>query len=258
VPPKHPAQDRNFDDLTPRFRRNIYHTLKGQIRLAVLARDFAEHLPSAPSEILDVGAGLGQFALQLAQQGHRLTLVDLSAQMLAEAEQAFAAAQVSASFICCPLQSLAEQVPGREFDGVMCHAVMEWLVEPYSLVAQLKPWIKPGGWLSLLFYNLHGVVFKNLLRTNFKKVAAQDFRGRIGSLTPLNPLEPEQVRASLAAAGFELLCHSGVRVFHDYILDDALRERQGEALIAQELAFSQQLPYRDLGRYVHLLARLPE
>ena len=33
------SKDRNFDDLIGKFKRNIYATLKGQIRLAVLKRD---------------------------------------------------------------------------------------------------------------------------------------------------------------------------------------------------------------------------
>lgn len=256
MPPKHPDADRNFDDLTPRFKRNIYDSLKGVLRLRVLQRDFKHWISLQPQHWLDVGAGQGQFALILAALGHRVTLVDISEEMLAEAKEAFTQAGLlaQARFICCPLQDM-QQVLSEQFDGVMCHAVMEWLQEPQKLLDYLVPFIKPAGWLSVIFYNIHGVIFKNLLRANYKKINAGDYRGKQGSLTPLNPLDPVDVIAWFSALDLEIVCHSGIRVFHDYILDKNLLSQQGETLIEQELVFSQLLPYRDLGRYVHLLAR---
>jgi S-adenosylmethionine-dependent methyltransferase len=256
VPPKHPDSDRNFNDLTPRFKRNIYDSLKGTLRLRVLARDFKQWVGDQPQRWLDVGAGQGQFALLLAAMGHHVTLVDISSEMLDEARDAFAAADLldHAEFICCPLQHMHEYI-SEQYDGVLCHAVMEWLQEPSTLLHFLTPFIKPAGWLSVIFYNIHGVIFKNLLRANYKKINAGDYRGKQGSLTPLNPLDPIDVINWFAAANLDIICHSGIRVFHDYILDKTLLSQQGEALIEQELAFSQVLPYRDLGRYVHLLAR---
>lgn len=254
---KHPDQDRNFDDLTPRFRRNIYATLKGQLRLAVLRRDFAQHIGAGNLRILDVGAGQGQFALELARQGHALTLTDLSQVMLGQAEELFDSARADISwptFYCGPLQELPANA-WPPFDVVLCHAVMEWLQDPQDVLRYLLPLVKPGGYLSVIFYNKHGMVFKNLLRTNFKKVARGDCRGHRGSLTPLNPLEPERVRAWFNTAGLSMVCESGIRVFHDYILDDAERKRQGDELVEQELVFSQKMPFRDLGRYMHFLAR---
>ena len=254
--PKHPDADRNFNDLTPRFKRNIYDSLKGILRLRILERDFSQWISATPQHWLDVGAGQGQFALMLASMGHRVTLVDISSDMLAEAKEAFTAAGLftQVEFICCPLQEMHNYIDAQ-FDGVTCHAVMEWLQEPCTLLPYLLPFMKPDAWLSVIFYNIHGVIFKNLLRANFKKIKACDYRGKQGSFTPLNPLNPVEVISWFNAQGLTIVCHSGIRVFHDYILDKALLERQGEELIEQELAFSQQLPYRDLGRYVHLLAR---
>ena len=53
----------------------------------------------------------------------------------------------------------------------------------------------------------------------------------------------------------QLLSHSGIRVFHDYIFNEEHRARDPQILLELELEFSQQEPYRSLGRYVHFLLR---
>lgn len=259
---KHAHQDHNFDTLAKRFQRNIYQTLKGQLRLAVLRQDFDEFIPVRPLSVLDVGAGQGHWALELTRRGHRVLLNDLSAQMLAQAREQFELAQLppealaQTRWLQGPIQALAGDLQ-EHFDLITCHAMMEWLEDPKTLFPLLMPLLKPGGWLSLVFYNVHGLVYKNLLRGNFAKVEAKDYRGYRGSLTPVSPLEPEQVLAWSQTAGLQLICHSGIRVFHDYVLDPQQRNSNPEALIRNELACSRQDPYRGLGRYVHLLLRAP-
>lgn len=263
-------QDRNFDDLATRFQKNIYGGLKGQIRLAVLKRDFTECVGihpfgekelGRPLRILDAGGGQGQFSLEFAQAGHQVVICDISQEMLKLARiQAEALGIVSqVEFIHSAIQDLGQVLgdhpEGKQFDLVLCHAVMEWVARPPELLESLMTYLKPEGFLSLTFYNLHSLIYKNLLRTNFKKILQQDYGGSRGSLTPINPLYPEQVLTWLAALPLDLLATSGIRVFHDYIFNEEHREREPENLIALELAFSRQQPYQSLGRYMHLLAR---
>lgn len=262
------GQDRNFDDLAKRFKKNIYGGLKGDIRLAVLERDCAAHLPITPFSvstecwtILDAGGGQGQFSLRLAQAGHKVVICDISAEMLSlareQVEQLGLADRVQ--LIHCAIQDLPQHLSDsrQQFDFVICHAVMEWMQEPQSLLPCLLEYIKPQGYLSLTFYNIHSLIYKNLLRTNFKKIISKDYGGSRGSLTPINPLEPQQVLQWTADLQLQLLGHSGIRVFHDYIFNEEHREREPRTLLELELEFSQQEPYRSLGRYVHLLLRAP-
>lgn len=263
--PKQAADtDRNFDDLADRFDRNIYGRLKGQVRLAVLNRDFADFLPIAPYipltpdkklNILDAGGGQGQFSLPLAVAGHSLTVRDLSQKMLAKAQQR--ASALGARSINFEQGSIQTLDASRQFELVLCHAVLEWLVEPLDVLQQLWGQVKAGGHLSLIFYNAHSLTYKNLLRANYKKLINKDYAPHRGSLTPINPLTPAEVLRVCEAMGAELLCHSGIRVFHDYILDPSLRDKEPEQALALELEYSRQPPFRDLGRYVHLLLRKP-
>ncbi|GLS26422.1 methyltransferase domain-containing protein [Marinibactrum halimedae] len=257
------AGDRNFDDLAHRFQRNVYESLKGQIRLNVLERDFLQHFP-APFEspnkntlsILDAGAGRGLFSLPMAQRGHQLLLCDVSVEMLklAMADAETAGIENTVEFLHGPIQALSQR-PEQQFDLAICHAVLEWIEDPQAALNELYRQLVPGGVLSLTFYNRHGLIYKNLLRTNFKKIQSKHYSGFRRSLTPTYPRTPEEVIAWAEHSGFSLFCHSGIRVFYDYIFDEADRARSPDELMAMELHFSQELPYRDLGRYQHLLLK---
>lgn len=256
-------QDRNFDGLAERFQKNIYNGLKGAIRLAVLERDFARHLPFLtekpikPLRILDAGGGQGQFSLTLARAGHELVICDISQDMLslAQTQASTLGLNTPVTFLHCAIQQLPAHLADCQFDLVLCHAVMEWMAEPQQLLPCLQGYLKSDGYLSLTYYNRYALIYKNLLRGNFKKVVTEDFSGARGSLTPINPMAIHTVDAWAEALAFEPLCSSGIRVFHDYIFDQLVRERDPQQLIAMELQFSQQEPYRSLGRYIHLLLK---
>ena len=52
-------------------------------------------------------------------------------------------------------------------DLVLFHAVLEWVAEPEAILAALYDALAPGGVLSLMFYNLHGLILQNLAHGNF-------------------------------------------------------------------------------------------
>ena len=93
-----------------------------------------------------------------------------------------------------------------------------------------------------------------MLRANFKKIIDQDFKGERGSLTPINPMQPEIIDEWLSNLPLHVISRAGIRVFHDFILDKESRERDPPNLIALELKLSQQEPFLSLGRYIHILA----
>jgi S-adenosylmethionine-dependent methyltransferase len=257
------TSDRNFDDLAPRFQRKVYGGLKGQLRLAVLEKDLKDFYPRAllpaqdrPLNILDAGGGTAPFSIDLAKLGHRVTLCDLSKKMLAQAENNFLDLNLSdgLELFHGPIQ---EHSPQRfsGYDLVLCHAVLEWVQDPEGLIRHLMRLLAVNGMLSLTFYNLTGMIFKNLLRTNYKKILEKDYSGLPGGLTPTWPRRPEEVLEWLSIHPFEIFCHSGMRVFHDYILDIKDRERDPSTVMALELKLSRRLPYRDMGRYQHILGQ---
>lgn len=251
------TKDQNFDVHKERFKRNIYDTPKGIIRLNILQRDFHQYIPGindSALSILDAGCGMGQFSSYLAQKGHQLTLCDVSSEMIKQAQQLFNQEGLAADFHLSPLQDFCQN-SDQQFDLVLSHAVLEWMDKPECLLESLKLKVKPGGYLSLMFYNVNAVIMFNLLKGNFRKVVKNDFTGHPGGLTPTNPIDPDEVHNWLNIAGFQLLHETGVRVIYDYLSKDLRNARSLEDIMQLEYEFSVKKPFKMLGRYLHFICQ---
>lgn len=250
--------DRNFDGIAAKFSRNIYDSSKGKIRQHVLERDLAELGElQQPCNVLDVGAGQGQLALALALQGHTVHLTDISADMLAIAQQrATELGLQKVSFSHLGLSDLVQtNLQQQRYQVVLCHAMLEWLSEPKAAIIQLKQLVAPGGVLSLMFYNKDAKRFGNILYGNFDYVVADLKVKKKVSLSPQHPLQPADVLAWCQQAGFSLMQKTGVRCFHDYLREPAMQQSHFEQLLALELQYNRMEPYASLGRYQHFILR---
>ncbi|CAG8869481.1 tRNA 5-carboxymethoxyuridine methyltransferase [Pseudomonas fluorescens] len=245
--------DRHFDELASRFAQKIYGGAKGAIRLAVLQADLAEVLPGTALRVLDVGAGLGHMSLWLAERGHQVTLAEPAAPMLDGARARFAEAGQQATFIQAPWQDLPGQLT-EPYDLVICHAVLEWLAEPETILPVLHQLIRPDGWLSLAFYNRDALVYRNLLKGHLRKLRSDSLAGEKQSLTPQKPLDPRELRAQLEPI-WHVEKESGVRVFHDYMPREFQAKAQLADLLEMELAHRRHPAFAGLGRYLHWICR---
>ncbi len=247
------APSPRFNQLSPRFSRNIYDTFKGRLRLAILERDFeALKLHQSPLRILDIGAGQGQFALELAHKGHHLTLLEPAEEMLLLAKERFAEAQLSANFLTATAEELSHY-PLVQYDLITCHAMIEWLDDPYQLFQWIKPYIKPKGIMSLLFYNREGLIYHNLIRGNFRYIEKGHFSGERGSLTPISPIDYHKLTQYLLDQGIKILKQSGIRTYYDFMAPEA-RKRISEAdHLKMELHYSENPDYLPHARYHHWL-----
>lgn len=255
--------DRYFDQLGAHFARKIYAGPKGAIRLAVLTRDLQEWLPelaagAKPLRVLDVGAGLGHISEWLLQRGHSVTVTEPAEEMLAAARERLQALPLqpgqSLQFLPLPLQQLPTR--GERYDLVVCHAVLEWLADPAAALLCLRQLVNDDGALSLAFYNRDALIYKNLIKGQFRKLQRNQLAGEgKRSLTPQQPLDPRDVYGWMAAAGFDCRALSGVRVFHDYMHEPFKSEADAQQVIEQELLYSRHPAYRHLGRYLHCWLR---
>lgn len=253
-------KDRNFDEISEHFEKKIYGGLKGQIRLAVLRHDIFNWVKTwqkthdRPLRVLDIGAGLAQISIELAKDGHDVTINDISVNMLEIAKNNASDLKEKITWHTCPYQELNDKLTDK-YDLILCHAVLEWLAEPKEIMEFFDNWLADSGGLSLCFYNPVSFVYRNLVMGNFNLLQNKDFKADNGSLTPNNPVAKDDVLAWLNDKNYQILHTSGLRVFHDYSPLKRGGHTNPQAVIDMEVAYSGQEPYKWLGRYLHVLAQ---
>lgn len=254
--PKPAIADQSFDKISEKFTHSIYSTGKGKIRQAILTRDLHAFIHSKqPLRVLDVGGGQGQMAEAFVKAGHEVVLNDISPIMLDTAKQRWQQTNIDDSkvtYLPMPLQQLATIENLGKFDLVMCHAVFEWLAKPRDALVLLTQWIKPEGAISLMYFNKDALRFGNILYGNFDYVKAGLKVKKKVAMNPNNPLPIATVQQWISEMKLQVIQHSGVRCFHDYIK----RESQAdwlEELLEMELTYAHLEPYRSLGKYQHLI-----
>ena len=209
-----------------------------------------------PLRVLDVGAGLAQISIELAKDGHDVTINDISANMLEIAKQNAGETAQTIIWHTCPYQQLDDKLTGK-YDLILCHAVLEWLAEPKLIMDFFDRWLVDDraekGVLSLCFYNPASFVYRNLVMGNFNLLHNKDFKADNGSLTPNHPVAKDEVLAWINDHHYQILHTSGLRVFHDYSPLKRGGHTNPQAVIDMEVAYSGQDPYKWLGRYLHFL-----
>lgn len=136
----------NWDAAADTFDEEADHGLRDTgVRDAWAAR-LKRWLPGAPAAVLDVGCGTGSLSLLAAEQGHRVTAVDLSPRMAEQARSKLAGADAEVLVGDAALPP----VGARTFDVVLARHVV-WLLPDFE--AALKHWcslLNPGGRLVLV------------------------------------------------------------------------------------------------------------
>lgn len=256
------TEDRNFDDIAHKFAKNIYGSDKGEIRQLIVWEDIERILTYFPDKltplhILDAGGGLAQLSQKLAQNNHLVTLCDLSCEMLdlAKAEIEINGLLKQYRFVHSPIQLLSRHLT-QPVDIILFHAVMEWLAEPQLVLKDLLQHLKPGGVASIMFYNHHGLIYKNVVCGNIPHVLkGMPFKKRF-KLQPQRGLVPADVYRWIEESGCEILGKSGIRCFSDYIGNHQnMGEYTSEDVVELERRLCREEPYVSMGRYIHVSAR---
>lgn len=247
--------DRNFDNLIDKFEQRVYGTLKGDLRIKLLKEDLQSLHQSPTLSIWDAGCGLAQISSWFAEAGHALTLCDLSAKMLARAQQRFSEQNLSATFLQGAAQDLAVDLP--QFDLVVFHAVLEWLAAPKATLKTIADKVAPNGHLSLLYYNRNSIIMTNALKGDWRLqfLLNDHYMGKGKNLTPPNPQFPDDVINWLQQWGFDVKIETGIRVFHDYLTPEVLQNTNLDELIELENRYCRAPTFRQMARYIHLVAQ---
>ena len=217
---------------------------------------------AAPLAVLDLGGGSGGAAVPLAQQGHRVTVVDSSADALATLQRRATEAGVAA--LVTPVQGDVERLPAAvedsAYDLVLCHGLLEVVDEPAVTLAAVAGALRPGGRASVLAAGRAAAVLARALGGHLADAlrALTDPSGRWGAGDGvLRRFSTDELVGLVRDAGLTVLTVHGVRVLADLVPGGVLDSEPGaaEALRELETAAAALPPYRDLATQLHVLAR---
>ena len=145
-----------------RLGRDFYHMLEYRTTLYFLRA----YLPPAPARILDCGGGPGRYAIALAQEGYRVTLLDLSEKCLAFAKEKAEELGVCGieAFVHASATSLP--FPDEQFDAVLLAGPLYHLVREEDRLAAMRESLrvlKPDGLVAATIVPLLGVFRASLV-----------------------------------------------------------------------------------------------
>jgi SAM-dependent methyltransferase len=200
-------------------------------------------------------------AVPLAELGHRVTVVDVSADALATLQRRAADAGVADRVT--PLQGDVERLPAAvgpgSYDLVLCHGLLEVVDSPARTLGSVTGALRPGGCASVLAAGRAAAVLARALGGRLADAARMlaDPAGRWGEADGmLRRFDADGLGALVAAAGLRVEAVHGVRVVAD-LVPGAVLDQPGaaDALRELETALAGLPPYRDVAAQLHVLAR---
>jgi SAM-dependent methyltransferase len=144
-----------FDAHAPLYMQNEFtHNTIKEVDFLI------EELELAPgSRMLDVGCGTGRHSVELARRGFRMTGIDQSTGMLAEARKAAHAAGVEVEWVQADARQFSRE---GAFDGALClcegafgllEASGEAVDQPLGILRNVSRSLKPGAKVALTVLN---------------------------------------------------------------------------------------------------------
>lgn len=234
-----------------------------RLRYTLVRALLARHLPDRPLRVLDIGGGSGIESLPLAQQGHTVTLVDYSSEMLAAAQRSADAAGLAGrvTLVQAALDAVPYLFPEPAFDLVLFHNVIQYVGDGAEAVRIAAAPVLPGGVLSLMTSNPLAEPLRLAIQQSDPAGALAQLQNPTHHAhmfeTPLQRYTADLLCEWLEASGCAILGHYGVRCVCDYIVDNTPKYDPAffAALERLELALAEQGLYREIARFIYLIAR---
>jgi S-adenosylmethionine-dependent methyltransferase len=233
----------------------------GKLFYSTSRHNIQRHLGGKPLRILDVGGGNGADSIYFARQGHTVTLVDYSSEMLAQAKNAAEEEGVVGKITFC--QSDAAQIgeifAGEAFDLILCNLMIEFVPDPPALLRQIGQLLAPGGLLSLIDGNRYSepykcAVLQGNLAAAIRAIGRKDYPHRwFNRDVPIYSAD-EMIRL-LQDAGLAPVGQYGIWSMCHYLPNERKFEAQYYAELEElEFRLSDVYPYYLIARFYQIIA----
>ena len=212
---------------------------------------------SGEQQVLDIGGGTGGFAVRVAAQGNRITVIDPSPDALAalarRADEEGVADRVTG--LQGDLGNLRELAPEEGVDLVLCHGVLGLVDDPAGALDAIVSVLRPDGALSLLVSQRHAAVLARAMAGHFTQARAL-LDAEPDHLVGEHRFTVEELTGLLEGAGLDIRSNHGIRVFTDLVPSSLLDLEPGAsaALLELERAVSERPEFLTLASQLHIVA----
>lgn len=253
--------------------------LRNVVRQELVRRQLAVHLPLPPATVLDVGAGQGTQAIQLARDGYEVVAVEPDPEMRAACGAALAqepsSVRARLRVLDGSLQTL-DAVPGlegRTFDAVLCHGVLMYVEDPNPALRALGRRVHVDGIVSVVARNAGAMAWRHVQRGDFARATALLDEVERSAWERRDPRYTNELGVECRADSLERLgaffggirCSLeywyGIRTFSDGVaVDTPVPADPAElaAILDMEERLGRTEPYRRAGTLMHLVGRRGE
>ncbi len=251
-----------FDTYSSAFK-DYQVSAPGRLLHNISGANMRRHLEQRPLRVLDAGGGNGVDAVALARDGHALTLLDPSAELLNAAHIGARAAGVddSMEFVEAGLSDIPSLFPETRFDLILCHNVLQYMDDLRSSLVALSQALVPNGLISVICVNRYSEAYREALQ-QLRPGAALEKLGTTTIFsgvfkTEVRAYSAEEVMEALQELGYVLVARYGVRCVYDYIPNDEVKNDPSflAELERLEHEIGAQYPYYHLARFFQIVAR---
>jgi len=255
-------RENRFDSDARRYAEYL-ETPDGRLRADLTFTNLLDILPKQTAlHVLDVGCGTGATAVRLANLGFHVTFLDSSSAMLALGQQTVVGAGVTdrVAFKLGDASELAEIFQSQPFDVVLCHNLLEYVVDPEAVLRSAKHVMRDSSSiLSVLVRNQAGEVLKAALQKGDLNAAENSLNAEWGHESlyggRVRFFAPEKVESMLKNASLEVFDRRGVRCLSDYLPTTISRSDHYEQIFALEQKIGKRAEFFGVARYLHFMVR---
>ena len=246
-----------FAGKVEKLEKNVYGSVKGHIRLALVEQDLIDFYPeysSSSLQVFDIGGGSGRFACICGRRGHAVRLLDSSHEMIVEAKTRIEQQKLSENITVVQQDFLAESSLGPEtFDLVLLHGSAEWMTSPETAIIKACHHVRPGGFLSLLVFNKDRLTLKHGINGLLLKEKSRN-RTKWKNLTPPGAMSPDEIRQILSRFSGRICVQSGIRIFYKFFREGVSEQVLTEdEWLLQERCYYRREPFASLGEHTHFI-----
>jgi ubiquinone/menaquinone biosynthesis C-methylase UbiE len=195
----------------------------GQLRRQLILRNLSDYCPAnAGKRVLDAGGGVGDTAMELARRGCKVTLLDVSGEMLSLARKK--AVDVEPDNLVLVKGDIVDGeslFTHESFDVILAHSLLEFTGAPVRILELLVRLLAPRGILSVVFGNRFHYVYRYAIHDSNPGRALQALEGKapVGGVDlfglPRRTFNPDDVQDMMNEVGLRIVRRYGLRTFTD-------------------------------------------